>query len=67
MLLSPTGPTVSYAAIQALTLVGAQRWYSFTMDDGQTMLVLGGETEAQLLAWRGVFTPIQVHGLILSV
>lgn len=64
-LLISAGSTLSYSAIQALTLVGGERWYSFIMG-GQAMLVLGGEMEVQLLAWRGVFTSVQV-GIIYNV
>ncbi len=49
-----------YSAIQ--TLSGGEVWHSLSVGGGRTLLVLGGESEVQLLAWRGVYTPVQVGG-----
>ena len=47
-----------YAAFQSLS--GGWVWHSLSVGGGRTLLVFGGANEAQLLAWRGVFTPVQV-------
>ncbi len=47
-----------YSAVQ--TLSGGEVWHSLSVGGGRTLLVLGGESEVQLLAWRGVYTPVQV-------
>ncbi len=49
-----------YSAIQ--TLSGGEVLHSLSVGGGRTLLVLGGESEVQLLAWRGVYTPVQVGG-----
>ena len=49
-----------YSAVQ--TLSGGEVWHSLSVGGGRTLLVLGGESEVQLLAWRGVYTPVQVLG-----
>lgn len=47
-----------YAAVQSLS--GGEVWHSLSVGGSKTLLVLGGETSAQLLAWRGVYTTVQV-------
>ncbi len=59
-----------YSAVQSVS--GGDVWASGSVRSGESLLVLGGESEALVMSWRGVYSTVQVreqhtHSLFLSV
>ena len=57
--------TITFAAIQLVETVSAERWYQFTRGERQFLALASGSAGGSVLyVWRGgVFAPVQVRGL----
>lgn len=58
------GSDITLATLHLLETVSAQRWYQFTSSAAQQYLVLASSSQIDLYVWRGIFTPVQVSGLL---